>query len=365
MKKTLAVISLAFSIFIISPIFLLNTKAAEIKNNEQSIIVNEYIDDDLYISSGTVSIKDDINGDLIAFGGQITVEDDIYGDVVAFGGTISLQGDVRGNIICAGGQIAVDGNVNEDIYVAGGQITINGNVTDDVRAAGGNVNVNSNEIGGDLIVRAGNVNISEDTVIDGDQEINTSETEKPSTQFNIINRIKQKGATGVILSLLRKIGILAGWLIVGLLLYKFIPVKSRQITNLLSDKKSTAKSLLIGFAFELAILLLTPLIILLIFLGVGQPVFQLGSLLLSTAVTISGLYCSTAITKMLIQSTKKKDYDKYIIPMLIGVTVYQVIGWIPCCIGFTAKVIITTWGLGGILLNKWNHIQASKKNYKK
>lgn len=363
MKKVFSVTSLAFTIFIISPLFLINTKAAEIRTDKQNVTIDEYIDDDLYVTGETIEINEDVNGDLIATGGQITINDDIYGNAIIGGGIVTIKGDVRGSIFCGSGQVTVDGNVGEDINIGAGRVTINGNVNDDVRIGAGTVNINSEKIGGDIFVGASSGKVSDDTEIQGDQQISIGPKDKKQAQIpSIKNIFTQRSITRLILNLLRKAAVLLGWLIVGFLLFKFAPVKSRRITDILTDKNSSTKSLLVGFAFLLSLILLIPILLVLVFIGIGQPIFQLFIALLYIAVTIGGIYSATAITRMVIRSVKNKKYNKYFIPMIIGVTIYQLLGWIPCCIGLTAKLIITTWGIGGILMTKWEMIQADKKS---
>ena len=362
-KRFIITTSLVLSTFLLSPLLLANTQAAELYIDEQTVTLDEMVNDDLIVSGNQITINDDVSGDCIATGAQIDINDDIYGDAIVAGGMIRITGDVRGNLIGAGGQITIDGNVSGDVLATGGTITLNGNVGDDVRIGGGSVNINSETIGDDLYVGAGSGGVSEETEVSGETNTQFGEGFQISLpSLSNLQKTARKGIFRIIMNLLRKVGVLLGWLLIGYLLFKFAPVKSRRITDILTDKQKTVRSLIIGLISVFSIVFILPLLILLMFIGIGVPIFQLSASIFSLLITIGGIYSSTAIARMLIK-LKKKKYKKYIIPMLIGVSIYQILGWIPlvfCCLGPTIKFIITTWGIGGILLLKWEMIQASK-----
>lgn len=367
-RKIYSVIVLVFSIFLIAPLFLINTsvKAADIRMEDQDqVVIDQLVDDDLYVSAGTIEINDDVKGDLIAFGGQVTINDDIDGNAIIFGGVIKINGDVRGSLYCAGGQVEIEGKVGEDINIGGGMVTVKGNVSDDVRIGAGTVYVKSEEIGGDLLISAGSGNVSKDTTVKGTQYLEIGDTEEGGFQFpgrNLL-RLGQRGLINLVITLLRNIGVLIGWLIVGWLLFKFAPVKSREVTDLLTDKKTSVKSLAMGLLFLFSLFIIIPVLTLLAIIGIGQPAFLITLSLLGLIFSIAGIYSSTGIARM-IWKAKNSKYDKYVMPMLIGVTVYQVLGWIPCCIGLMVKIIITLWGVGGLILLKWKMLTEAKSKSK-
>ncbi|MFC1780365.1 hypothetical protein ACFLY9_01585 [Patescibacteria group bacterium] len=365
MKRYFLSITFVLSIFLLSPI-LINTKlqAAEIKVDEDNPVIDEYVNDDLYITGATIQINEDVNGDVFAAGGQITITDDIYGDIYISAGTVSIEGDIRGNLICGAGQLTLDGSVDGDVIVGAGMVTINGDVGDDIRVGGGTVNVKSESVGGDILIRAGSGSVSSDTEVDGEQDVEFGETAQLTLpETTSIFSLNRTGFTSYVLNFIRKVLVLAGWLIVGWLLFKYAPVKSRLVTDILADKSRSLKSLLAGVLFMLSLIILVPLMILFTIIGIGQPLTQLFASLFSLVVTIGGIYSATGITRMLIKM-KKPKYKGYILPMFIGVIVYQVLGWIPwifCCMGQLVKIIMTTWGVGGILLYKSELISKKKK----
>jgi hypothetical protein len=363
MKKVIRFLLIFTTLFSTSFLFVNEANAAEIRTGEGNVVVEEYINDDLYVTGGTITVQDDVNGDVIASGGQVTIEDDVYGDIYVFGGMIKLEGDVRGNVIAGGGQVTIEGNVGGDVTSGGGMVILDGNVEDDVRIGAGTVNVNSEEIGGDLLLSANNGSVSSDTLVKGDRQVRYDDSGKISLEsltnyFNFTGR----NFTNLIIKLARKLMVLVGWLIVGWLLLKFAPVKSRKVIDMLSEKNSSLKGLLVGFISIVVLLLLSPLLLAVFVLGIGQPALQVGGALFALAASIGGIYSSTAVVRLIMKSRNSK-YDKYLLPMLIGVTIYQLLGWIPwifCCMGTIVKIVMTTWGIGGVLLCKWDMISKKK-----
>ena len=101
-------------------------------------------------------------GDVNVASGEV-VNNDLY----LSGGTLNIDGTVNGDLLAVGGTINLNGTVDGAVMVAGGTVNINGKVTHGVRAAGGTVNVNG-AVGGDLVVAGGTVVISGKAIIGRD-----------------------------------------------------------------------------------------------------------------------------------------------------------------------------------------------------
>lgn len=332
-------------------------------DDQDTVVIDEMIDDDLYVSGGTVEINDDVSGDLVAFGAQVTVNDDIYGDALVIGGIVNINGDIRGSLYIGAGIVSVDGNIDQDLNIGGGTVTVNGNVKDDLRVGAGKVDIKSDTIGGDVLIGASQGGISKDTTIAGDQivEIGPEAAGQKTSLTTGMLQLGGKSALGLMLSLLRDIAVLIGWLIIGWLLFKFVPVKSRKITDILSEKNTSIKILAAGVLFALSLVIIVPILVILAIFGIGQPALILFLACLGVASTVAGIYSATGLMRMVIRLTKDPKYERYLVPMLLGVTAYQVLGWIPCCMGLAIKILITIWGIGGILVFKWHMLKESKK----
>ncbi|MDD3647112.1 MAG: hypothetical protein PHS44_01240 [Candidatus Dojkabacteria bacterium] len=379
MKKYIRIVLPVFLVLTFPLAFFAPVKAAEILSEEKNVSIDENVSDDLYLSGETISVNAEVDGDLFVSGGQITLNNYVSGNVYISGGTIRINGNISGNLFCAGGQIDIDGNISRSAYIGGGTLTIdgnigedlnvgagvitlNGNVTDDVRIGAGTATVNSQTIGGDLMLGTGTPAISDETEVGGDTilDLGDSQADKVNIKPDFTG-LRGKSALSIILSLTRRTAVMLGWILVGWLLFKFAPVKSRRITDLLAAGSSSLKSFLVGCGSFLSLIIIIPIAILLAILGIGQPLVQLLSSLFVIAITIASIYVSTAIIKTLIRFFTKKKYDKYVEPMILGVIIFQLIGWIPCCLGLTVKIILTVWGFGAIIITKWEAVSKAKK----
>lgn len=97
----------------------------------------------------------------------IVIEDVIEDDVYVAGSNIIIKGTVIGDVVVAGGIVDVQGNITQDLIVAAGEVTISGNVGDDVRAASGTLVVNGN-VQDDLISFSGETTLSSTGTVGGD-----------------------------------------------------------------------------------------------------------------------------------------------------------------------------------------------------
>jgi hypothetical protein len=371
MKKFLLLISLILSFIAVSTVFsrLGRVQASSVKVNQNSELENLLPgSDNLYVSKDTIEINKDIKGDLIASGGKIVVNNDVYDDAILVGGTIEINGDIRGNLYCAGGVVTVKGTVRKDVTIFAGTVIIKGIIDDDARIFAGEVTIQKGtEIGGDLIVQAGQGSVSNDVTVDGIQKIDFGERGNASNSLiKTFIGLNNTSITALFISYLRKIAVLIGWLFVGWLLFTFMPVKSRTIVDSITEATNKAQSFFIGCGSILTLIFLIPILILFAIIGIGEPFLKLFTVLFLLGLTVAGIYSSTALTKIVLRKIKKKEYNRYMIPLFLGVSLYSILGWIPCGIGFIVKIVITTWGMGALILTKYHLIKesrAKKKTY--
>ena len=97
----------------------------------------------------------------------ITENETINRDYFGFAERVEVNGTINGDAYIAGGMVFVNGTINGDLLAAGGNLTISGTVTGDVRAAGGNIQLTGADVGGNVTLGGGNVNIDESTQIQG------------------------------------------------------------------------------------------------------------------------------------------------------------------------------------------------------
>jgi cytoskeletal protein CcmA (bactofilin family) len=81
----------------------------------------------------------------------IVIDEDVNDDLYLFAGSITVNGTVHGDLIAAGGDIVLNGTVDGDLWAAGGKVHINGTVADDARIAGSDLKLGpSGKVGDDL-----------------------------------------------------------------------------------------------------------------------------------------------------------------------------------------------------------------------
>ena len=100
-------------------------------------------------------------------GEQVILNDLVQDDLYVVGGDISANTKIEWDFYSAGGNIRVDGEVTQDLNLAGGNITVWWLIWDDVRIAGGDITIDA-DIQWDLIIFGWTVRIDPGTMIWGD-----------------------------------------------------------------------------------------------------------------------------------------------------------------------------------------------------
>jgi hypothetical protein len=154
--------------------------AADIRTKDV-IVIDEDVDDDLYLFAGSITVNGTVHGDLIATGGDIVVNGLVEGDLWAAGGSVHINGTVADDVRFAGSDLILGpgGQIGDDLFAAGfGFGAGSGSViASDVFVAGYQALLGG-EIGGNAKVAAAGLEISGH--IAGDVE---AEVEKPDPEF--------------------------------------------------------------------------------------------------------------------------------------------------------------------------------------
>lgn len=110
-----------------------------------------------------VSVENDqkIEGDFYSLSNILNISGEIVGDVTSVGRKVTLNGNVTSDALIAGESVDVHGAVGDDLRVIGGDVIIAKPITGDVFVIAGSVTVLSTaSIGGDLVLYAGDADIS-------------------------------------------------------------------------------------------------------------------------------------------------------------------------------------------------------------
>lgn len=96
--------------------------AAEFKTGKEvTIEKDEIIDDDLYMTGETMTVKGTVKGDVVASGKVVRIEGVVEGDVMAAGQAVVIDGEVRDDVRIAGMTLKLGeaANVGDDLFTAG------------------------------------------------------------------------------------------------------------------------------------------------------------------------------------------------------------------------------------------------------
>jgi cytoskeletal protein CcmA (bactofilin family) len=254
--------------------------AAEVLSGDPYILPRgEVIHDDLYVTGSEVIIDGTVEGDVVVAAGYVEINGVVMGDLLATGGAVIITGNVQDDVRAAGGAVIHSGSVGDDFfaaagggwpgmvslpimtmqlgnrsvpqglqinagstiggdaYVAGGQGTIAGSIGSNLMAGMGNLTFGG-KVAGDANLNAQSLTVLDGAVVQGELRYSTSgNTQIPAgVAASVVEQPVNDNAAapkpnpiwGFFRWLLRTVLILAGYLLVGWLLWAFAP---RQITG--------------------------------------------------------------------------------------------------------------------------------------
>lgn len=403
-RSLLALTVVAFFMFV--PLFSVNSLTIENAEKTENYRLEEDVEDDLVVmGEGNITIDGDINGDLFVFGSMIKINGNVEGSVYVTGGDIELNNIVGKSLYIAGGTVRVDGQIMRDVMVAGGTINLRGEIGEDVNIAGGEVVIESvvgddvrvaagmvkilNTVGGDVLAGAqtvtidgdvaGSIHSSADTslnsgVIQGDVVIYGDEG-----SLNYSNGVEIQGEEIVKRPFgskyvadeyyspfgdLVKAGFwfnaffafvhIAGFIMVGYLLFKFAPVRIDATLSRMSDFEELTKS---GFVGLLAFPVAGFIAILLAISVFGWPLLKvmilLGLLASSLVTPIAGIWLGRKVLPIF--GSKRK----YIVALTVGVSIIQFMSLIPI-VGWIFGKALLFIVVGALLRMQWSKYQMAQ-----
>lgn len=322
-----------------------------------TIIISGTINGDAYLAAGNIIVEGTINGDLLAAGGNVDIRGSIGNNVRAAGGNITVSGKVGNNISVASGSLSITNSaqIGKNLVAGGGSLNIAGPLQGDANLAGGQITLSS-IIGGDVRA-AGNLTLTSPANIAGNLTYWSQNQAQIQPGAQVSGRISQniplatsQPKSGTIFGALAGLGFtlslinLIAYLILGLLIIKFLPYFAKRVSGELSNQPWS--SLGIGFL----ILLIIPIIIIILFVTIlGIP---LAFLLLAV------FFISIYIGKVMVALTLGKKVLSYFNPditpgwaLLAGLLIYWLLTLIPFVGGLTI-IIFTTLGLGALFIER-------------
>ena len=163
--------------------------AADIRTKDV-IVIDQDVNDDLYLFASSITVNATVHGDLIAAGGDIVVNGVIEGDLWAAAGKIHINGTVADDVRFAGSDLKLgpSGQVGDDLFAAGfGFGADSGSaIASDVFVAGYQALLGG-DIGGDVKAAVGGFEISGHVV--GDVEVEVGEPDPEFEQWSMFMRM--------------------------------------------------------------------------------------------------------------------------------------------------------------------------------
>ena len=150
------------SLVLVAPVLAADIRAEDV------IVIDEDVNDDLYLFAGSITVNSTGHGDLIAAGGDITLNGTVDGDLWAAGGKVHINGTVTDDVRIAGSDLKLgpDADVGDDlfaagfglgsdpgsaitsdVYVVGYQALLGGEITGDVNAAVAGLEISGHVVG--------------------------------------------------------------------------------------------------------------------------------------------------------------------------------------------------------------------------
>jgi cytoskeletal protein CcmA (bactofilin family) len=132
--------------------------------------------EDQFIAGRSVEVIHDVAGDLFLAGGWVDVASKIGDNLIALGGVLDVTGNVGGDMLAAGGMVDVAASVVDSLVLAGGVVSVSGRIDGKLFAAAGRLRVARNaRIAGNAWIVAASTDISGtiggNTVISGARTI--------------------------------------------------------------------------------------------------------------------------------------------------------------------------------------------------
>ncbi|MCC7571839.1 MAG: hypothetical protein KO464_00425 [Candidatus Methanofastidiosum sp.] len=323
------------------------------QNGKVTIIQND-VNDDLFISGDQVTINGNINGDLFAVGGRVVVNGNVTGDAYIAGGNVAINGQITGGLIVGAGQVTISGNTGK-ILAGCGDLAIKGN-TDKIIAAAGNVKIYPTSVV-ERYAYIGTGGFENQGTINGELNLSAEQLiEKGNVgsfnyQKSTVGEDFSKGmrSLGAILSILGAIGML----VLGILLIHLFPKLFFTIEK--EVEKDSIVRTIIGFLLIIATVIVGVILAVTV---IGLPIAAILGMFFVIALMTSGLFVSYCTGNFV---TKRLNINTSEIGIfVIGFVILAVLKLIPF-LGFFVSLVVVSLGFGAIyyaVKNNWNVITA-------
>lgn len=294
-------------------------------------------------SGDAVSIDQPVADDVIAGGNVVNINAPVDSAIVA-GGTVSINAPVKGDVIAAGGQVYVNSDVGGKVVVAGGNVNLGGSVGTNLVAAGGQINILPGKtinrdalIGGGQVVNAGRIN---GTLIVSASQFNNTGT-ATAVKFHKVEDSSPKDRNSEMAGGIFSLLVLLGYLIMGLLLVKYLPGIFRVVDG--EIRTSTLLKTLLGFVMIISAIIAILMVAVTV---VGLPIAMVSFLLFMAALMMSNTFVSYSLGRWINERAKIRQGD--LISFIIGFVVVNLLIHLPL-LGVLVSLVSMSLGLSALL----------------
>ncbi|MEA1909802.1 MAG: hypothetical protein U9M89_02165 [Patescibacteria group bacterium] len=361
-----------------SPTFL----AAEDKND--TLILENPINDDAYIAGGVVVINEDVAGDLFVAGGEVDINANIGGDLFIGGGNVAIRGKVGDDLRIGAGDVNIYGEIGDNVFIGAGNtmiadtalirgdlvvgtgnINILGRILGNLKAGFGSAQINGT-ITGDADLRYGNGSLvfGDDAKIGGkldywaQKETNKFSAVAGSVEFHkarIHNKDfpKAAGFLAPFAMFMGALGSFLGILLIGGLFIIFMPKYLVRAAK--TAKKNYWTALWQGFLFLVAVPILAFLIAL---TGFGIPaalIIMFSYIIILMLASIPAAMTVGSLIYSYTDTAKMKQFGT----LVIGAAIFVLLGIIPA-IGWLIKFLLILIGIGVIWIDSMKAIKEGR-----
>lgn len=321
---------------------------------ENNSTPQDYIEDDVYMSSKTITLNQSVNGNVYLFGDNVNVNSNmILGNVIVFGDNVNLNADVTGSIYVIANKVTITGgaddayimaetvNLEENSYISRNarviseDLNIKGSIERDLYSLSERTNILDSQFGG----VHGKLYYKDNLNVQGDNKVN--ETIKISDQ---IFEFKENTETFFdiafeVISRMITVAQIFTAVIVILILSLF--VKLNEDTE---ENRNYVLDLLKGFIYIICI----PIVVMLLMVTIiGIPLSLLIIAIYIVAILLSLPVASIDVSRLIFK--EKLDKKWKLILSAIGIYLFLEILKVVPIVGGIIRFLFTIYGLKLIL----------------
>jgi cytoskeletal protein CcmA (bactofilin family) len=312
-----------------------------------------------------VSVRGEVDGNLFVAAREIELDGNVTGAVIGGGDNLRVEGSVGGTAYLGGERVTVStsARIGGDAFVGGERVRIDGEVARDLVAGGERVEV-AGTVGRDLEAWGERVSLLAGSQVRGDVRAHMPESDR----FEVAAGAVVGGTTDVdVPDLFRHtmwaryrdgrfyawaaLGFVASFLI-GMVLYALAP-------RAFAGRLATGRDFFVSFGMGFAVLVLTPIAMVLTALTVvGIPAALIGLALWAIGLYLGGIVVAALIGRSLLGSRGDGVRD-FGLCLLVGLAIVVLVKHLPF-VGGAAGWVIALVGVGLLVLELYSAWQGSR-----